>query len=100
MLLDLTSGFLLLDELIGHLLALFFNFLFELFVFTSQVSIFFIDFINGFLVFLVLFVKLSFYTSEMVLETLLDRFTLVPFLPGDFVMTCSELFVLVVVLTG
>ena len=76
------------------------SFLFEFFVFASKVLVLLCDFINSFLVFLVFFVKLSFDTVEVVVEALLDRFTLVPFLLGDLVMADCELLVLVIVLTS
>ena len=100
LLLNLSSCLFLFNQLSGHLGTFVINFLFEFFVFASKVLVLLCDFINSFLVFLVFFVKLSFDTVEVVVEALLDRFTLVPFLLGDLVMADCELLVLVIVLTS
>lgn len=100
LLLDFTGGLLLLDQLVSHLSALLIDLLLEFLILTSEVLVLFSNLVNSFLVLLVLLVELSFDAVEMIIEALLNRRSLVPFLLGDLLVADIKLFVLVVVLTG
>lgn len=100
LLLDLTCGLLLLCQLFGHLGTLLIDLLLEFLVLASEVFVLFSNLVNGFLVLLVFLFELSFDAVEMVVEALLNRRALFPFLLGDLLVADIELFVLVIVLTG